>query len=89
MSTPNKTVQVLLILPLSVRAQVIIRREFYFKCHFKLQGCLLSHIIKYAKRGAMLSVPPLTPQTHPCSPSIIFLYKDLSEHFPLLFKPRG
>lgn len=31
MSTPNKTLQVLLILPLSSRAQVIVRREFYFK----------------------------------------------------------
>lgn len=31
MSTPNKILLVLLILPFSVRAQVIIRREFYFK----------------------------------------------------------
>lgn len=31
MSFPNKTLQVLLILPLSGRAQVIVRREFYFK----------------------------------------------------------
>lgn len=31
MSTPNKTLQILLILPLSGRAQVIVRREFYFK----------------------------------------------------------
>lgn len=72
MSTPNKTIQVLLILPLSVRAQVIIRREFYFKCHLKLQGCLLNHTIKHAKGEAMLSDAhlPQTPQTHPCSPSI-------------------
>ena len=72
MSTPNKTVQVLLILPLSVRAQVIIRREFYFKCHFKLQGCLLNPTIKPATGKAMLSDAqlPQTPQTHPCSPSI-------------------
>jgi len=30
MPTPKKTLQLLLILPLSGRAQVIVRREFYF-----------------------------------------------------------
>ena len=73
MSIPNKTLQGLLILPLSGRTQVIIRREFYVESIILNCKDVFTITIKHAKGEAMVSQCPLT-LTDTSNPFLVTLY---------------